>query len=332
MHRVAKERKIKTPKMYEGRLSSKCAVIADKHREEVRKIVSCEDDRLLVVVGPCSIHDIRSAVEYGDRLKAIQAKCPKLLLVMRVYFEKPRTTTGWKGLINDPLMDDSFNISHGLELARRLCEELVLKDIPIATEVLDPYTPKYLHGLFSWVAIGARTTESQTHREIASGLPMPVGFKNGTSGDISVATNAMLSAAHKHRYLGLSRDGEPSIISANGNKDTHVILRGGADGPNYSEGHIISTSFECMKHGLSSKVMVDCSHANAEGDFNKQKEIALNVVKDSRDWINGLMLESNIVEGNQKISDDMVYGQSVTDPCINIEDTEKLLVEINSLL
>lgn len=292
------------------------------HRKQVADIISGKDHRKLIVVGPCSIHNVYEAVEYGKMLVDLQAKCPEFLLVMRVYFEKPRTTTGWKGLINDPNLDGSFNIETGLFIARMLCIKLLELGLPLATEVLDPFTIKYLSGIFSWVAIGARTTESQTHREIASGLPMAVGFKNATNGSIQVALDAMKSAAYPHRYLGIDEKGTISSIQADGNKNTHIILRGGKNGK------VITTNYsKDFVESLNMPVMVDCSHANCSGDYKNQIKVAKEAIKAKN--LFGLMIESNINEGHQDISDNLKYGVSITDACINIQDTINLIENLN---
>ncbi|BAQ22883.1 phospho-2-dehydro-3-deoxyheptonate aldolase [Edwardsiella phage PEi20] len=297
------------------------------HREQVNSIMNGEDPRKIIVVGPCSIHDPKAALEYGERLAEVQKQFPNLLLVMRVYFEKPRTTVGWKGFINDPELNGSFDINRGLEMARELCLELLSLGLPLATEVLDPFTIKYLTGIFSWVAIGARTTESQTHREIASGLPMCVGFKNGTNGSVKVATDAMLSAAYPHRYMGMGHDGKVGIVHAEGNVNTHIVLRGGSEGPNYSESDINEAVVAASAQSLNHNVMVDCSHANATGYFSNQLHVGRLVADNA--FVKGIMIESNLHEGNQKISDNMLYGVSITDACIGWEHTEELLSYIN---
>ncbi|AZV01342.1 phospho-2-dehydro-3-deoxyheptonate aldolase [Shigella phage vB_SdyM_006] len=294
----------------------------ENHRQEVKDIISGVSSKKLIVVGPCSIHDPAQAVIYGQYLKRLQNHIgDKCLLVMRVYFEKPRTTVGWKGLVNDPELNGSFNMDEGLRIARHLCIELLNLGLPLATEVLDPFTIKYLSGIFSWTAIGARTTESQTHREIASGLPMAVGFKNSTSGDIQVALDAMKSSAFPHSYLGINMDGVISKIYASGNLNTHIILRGGKIGKeyktNYSKEYIES---------LEIPVMVDCSHANCEGNFKNQINVAKEAIKAKNTF--GLMIESNLIEGNQKISDNLLWGVSITDPCIDIFDTAQLIVDL----
>ncbi|EPO1808496.1 3-deoxy-7-phosphoheptulonate synthase [Escherichia coli] len=310
-------------------LSEAYASQVASHREQVNSIMNGENPRKLIVVGPCSIHDPIAAVEYGKRLAELQTRLPNVLLVMRVYFEKPRTTVGWKGLVNDPYLDGSFDMNHGLIVARTLCRKLLRMGLPLATEVLDPFTIKYLSGIFSWVAIGARTTESQTHREIASGLPMCVGFKNATNGSIKVATDAMYSAAWPHRYMGMDVDGTVGIVEAEGNQNTHIVLRGGTNGPNYHSSDIQEASNKASAVGLNHYVMVDCSHANAAGHYSNQIGIGKNLA--ANDLVKGIMIESFLHEGNQKISDNMSYGVSVTDACISWEQTKELLTYINKV-
>lgn len=298
------------------------------HRQEIDNIMSGSDKRRLVVVGPCSIHDVVAAVDYGERLAELQKELPNLLLCMRVYFEKPRTTVGWKGLINDPFLDGSFEINTGLGIARTLCRKLLKMGLPLATEVLDPFTIKYLSGIFSWVAIGARTTESQTHREIASGLPMTVGFKNGTNGSVKVATDAMQSAAFPHHYMGMDQSGVVGIVSAPGNKSTHIVLRGGSEGTNYDKESVFEVVQQAQKAGVNQYLMVDCSHANAQGSFLNQIEVCAEAAELAN--VRGIMLESNLKQGNQKISTDLEYGVSITDACIDWETTEMVLRNLNN--
>lgn len=298
------------------------------HRQEIDNIMSGRDKRRLVVVGPCSIHDVVAAVDYAERLANLQKELPNLLLCMRVYFEKPRTTVGWKGLINDPFLDGSFEINHGLGIARTLCRKLLRMGLPLATEVLDPFTIKYLSGIFSWVAIGARTTESQTHREIASGLPMTVGFKNGTNGSVKVATDAMQSAGFPHHYMGMDQSGVVGIVSASGNKSTHIVLRGGSTGTNYDKESVLNAIQQAKSADVNHYLMVDCSHANAQGCFLNQVEVCAEAAE--LNDVRGIMLESNLKQGNQKISTDLEYGVSITDPCIDWETTEMVLRNLNN--
>lgn len=304
-------------------------------RQTISDIIAGRDPRLLVVCGPCSIHDPEAAIEYARRFKALAAEVSdSLYLVMRVYFEKPRTTVGWKGLINDPHMDGSFDVEGGLKIARRLLVELVNMGLPLATEALDPNSPQYLGDLFSWSAIGARTTESQTHREMASGLSMPVGFKNGTDGSLATAINAMRAAAMPHRFVGINQAGQVCLLQTQGNPNGHVILRGGK-APNYGPEDVAKCEKEMAQAGRKPSLMVDCSHGNSNKDFRRQPAVAESVVaqiKDGNRSIIGLMIESNIHEGNQSSEqprEAMKYGVSVTDACISWETTEALLRELD---
>ena len=304
-------------------------------RQTISDIIAGRDPRLLVVCGPCSIHDPEAAIEYARRFKALAAEVSdSLYLVMRVYFEKPRTIVGWKGLINDPHMDGSFDVEGGLKIARRLLVELVNMGLPLATEALDPNSPQYLGDLFSWSAIGARTTESQTHREMASGLSMPVGFKNGTDGSLATAINAMRAAAMPHRFVGINQAGQVCLLQTQGNPNGHVILRGGK-APNYGPEDVAKCEKEMAQAGLKPSLMVDCSHGNSNKDFRRQPAVAESVVaqiKDGNRSIIGLMIESNIHEGNQSSEqprEAMKYGVSVTDACISWETTEALLRELD---
>ena len=308
-------------------------------RQVISDIIHRKDHRLLVICGPCSIHDIEAAKEYATRLKRVQETClDSLYIVMRVYFEKPRTTLGWKGLINDPHINDSFDIETGLRKARELLIWLAEHEIPVATEALDPISPQYLAELFSWVAIGARTSESQTHREMASGLSMPVGFKNGTDGSLDIAINALRSAASGHSFMGINKQGQVSIIRTQGNPDGHVILRGGRQ-PNYDSVCVADCEDELKEAGLSAGLVVDCSHANSGKDFRRQAPVALNVanqILEGNESIIGVMLESHLKEGSQsnvgKTADELEYGLSITDGCISWETTEKLLRDIRERL
>ena len=301
-------------------------------REEARAILRGEDDRLLVVVGPCSIHDPEAAFDYARRLAAFSRRvADRYLIVMRVYFEKPRTTVGWKGLINDPLMNDSCDMAYGLALARRILLDIADLGLPAGTEFLDPVVPQYIADLISWAAIGARTTESQTHREMASGLSMPVGFKNGTDGSAQVAIDAMKSSRTPHSFLGIDQDGSTSIVKTTGNPDSHVVLRGGRDGTNYEPQHVAAVCETLKKNGLPPAVMVDCSHANSGKDPNRQPKVWESIIAQrasGRREIIGAMLESNIHFGGQSLGSDpfaLKYGVSITDACINWEVTEELL-------
>ncbi|HYQ90931.1 MAG TPA: 3-deoxy-7-phosphoheptulonate synthase [Candidatus Competibacteraceae bacterium] len=300
-------------------------------RETIKRILDRRDQRLLVVVGPCSIHDLGATREYAWRLKKLADEVSDtLFVVMRVYFEKPRTTTGWKGFINDPYMDDSFQVEEGLQKARSLLLELAEMGLPTGTEALDPITPQYLSDLISWTAIGARTTESQTHREMASGLSTPVGFKNGTDGNLQVAINALHSASKPHSFLGINQDGQCAVIRTSGNSYGHVVLRGGSR-PNYDSVSIAMCEEQLLAAKLPSNIVVDCSHANC----NKKPALQPRVMQDcvhqiieGNRSIIGLMIESNLEEGNQPIPTDLSqlrYGVSITDPCVGWSTTEKML-------
>ena len=309
-------------------------------RERVNRILSGADPRLVVVVGPCSIHDPAAAREYAQRLAALQPQVANsMLLVMRSYFEKPRTTTGWKGMINDPHLNDSFALEDGLHLARSLLLDLAALGLPLATEALDPIMPQYIQDLISWSAIGARTAESQTHREMASGLSCAVGFKNGTDGTLSVAINALQSVASAHRFLGINQSGQVAIIQTTGNKLAHIVLRGGSDGPNYSAAHIARCESALRDIGVQPSIMVDCSHANSAKQYQRQIEVANNVadqITAGNQSITGLMLESHLHAGNQPLRpqapEDLEYGVSITDACIDWQATETLLLDLNTQL
>ncbi|GIZ11771.1 phospho-2-dehydro-3-deoxyheptonate aldolase [Pseudomonas sp. NCCP-436] len=301
-------------------------------RQVIRDILDGKDHRLFVVVGPCSIHDIKAAHEYAKRLKVLAAElADSLFLVMRVYFEKPRTTVGWKGLINDPYLDDSFKIQDGLHIGRTLLRDLAEQGLPTATEALDPISPQYLQDLISWSAIGARTTESQTHREMASGLSSAVGFKNGTDGGLTVAINALQSVSSPHRFLGINQQGGVSIVTTKGNAYGHVVLRGGNGKPNYDSVSVAICEQELAKAGIRPNIMVDCSHANSNKDPSLQPLVMENVanqIVEGNQSIVGLMVESHLGWGNQPIPknlSDLKYGVSITDACIDWETTEKSL-------
>jgi 3-deoxy-7-phosphoheptulonate synthase len=302
-------------------------------RQGIHDVLTGDDDRLVVVVGPCSIHDPGAAWEYAEGLKAMADELAgELLVIMRVYFEKPRTTVGWKGLINDPDLNNTFHINKGLHLARQLLLDLADMGLPAGTEYLDLISPQYLADLVSWGAIGARTTESQTHRELASGLSCPVGFKNATKGDIQVAIDAIKSASQPHHFLSVTKQGHSAIFQTTGNEDCHVILRGG-DHPNYDMFSVDDTRALLLKAGLPSRIMIDASHANSRKTPARQmdvtSDIATQVARGNHD-IFGVMLESNLVEGRQDVVEgrELVYGQSITDPCISWDDTRILLQEL----
>jgi 3-deoxy-7-phosphoheptulonate synthase len=305
-------------------------------RREISEILAGRDRRLIVVTGPCSVHDIDAAREYASRLKnAIAELSDDLRIVMRVYFEKPRTTVGWKGLINDPHLDQSYKINDGLRLARRLLLDLAEMGVPAGTEFLDMITPQYLAGLVSWGAIGARTTESQVHRQLVSGLSCPVGFKNATSGDVQIAVEAVLSAAHPHTFLGHTKQGQSAIFVTTGNPDCHVILRGGRGMVNYTAEAVADTCRQLEQAGLPPRVMIDCSHANSAKDHRRQsivcRDIAAQIAAGNRNII-GVMLESNLIEGAQRLLPEksLVYGQSITDACIGWDETLGLLQELGN--
>ncbi len=308
-------------------------------REVVRNILDGRDHRLFVVIGPCSIHDIDAAHEYARRLKALAAEVSDTLyLVMRVYFEKPRTTVGWKGLINDPYLDDSFKIQDGLHIGRKLLLDLAEMGLPTATEALDPISPQYLQDLISWSAIGARTTESQTHREMASGLSSAVGFKNGTDGGLTVAINALQSVSSAHRFLGINQEGGVSIVTTKGNAYGHVVLRGGNGKPNYDSVSVAVCEQALEKAGIKANIMVDCSHANSNKDPALQPLVMENVanqILEGNQSIIGLMVESHLNWGSQSIPKDLgdlQYGVSVTDACIDWASTEKTLRSMHAKL
>jgi 3-deoxy-7-phosphoheptulonate synthase len=301
-------------------------------RNEISQILHNKDDRLLVVSGPCSIHDTESALEYASWLKTQSDKYKdNLLIVMRVYFEKPRTTVGWKGLINDPDLDGSYKISKGVELARKLLIDIAGLDMPAGTEFLDPISPQYVTDLISWGAIGARTAESQIHRELASGLSCPIGIKNGTNGSLKAAIDGIQAANHSHVFLGATKEAEIAMLKTAGNSDAHIILRGGKS-PNYDEDSINQTLTALKEAEVNESIMVDASHGNSQKKFKEQ----INVIKNIGDQISsgnhnlkGVMIESHINEGNQSISSNLKYGQSITDACINLDDTSKCLEILN---
>lgn len=302
-------------------------------REAIHNILHDQDDRLLVVIGPCSIHDPKAAIDYGQRLKALRDELSgHLEVVMRVYFEKPRTTVGWKGLINDPYLDDSYEINDGLRIGRKLLLDLTDMGMPTASEFLDMITPQYVADLISWGAIGARTTESQVHRELSSGLSCPVGFKNGTDGNIKIATDAIRSASASHHFLSVTKFGHSAIVETAGNPDCHMILRGGKE-PNYSAEHVAAIKQELEVSGLKQKVMIDFSHANSSKQYQRQMVVADDVCAQLRAGehaIFGVMIESHLVAGRQDLVDGQAptYGQSITDACIGWDDTEKVLRQL----
>ena len=306
-------------------------------RNQINSIINRKDSRLLVIVGPCSIHDVDSAKEYALRLMKLKKQVEKnILIVMRVYFEKPRTVIGWKGLINDPDLDNSFNINKGIRTARGLLLELAEMGMPAGHEYLDLISPQYISDLISWGAIGARTTESQSHRELASGLSCPVGFKNGTDGGIQIAIDAINAAGKSHNFLSVTKDGKSAIFATRGNKDCHIILRGGKNA-NYKSSDEKQVSESLRKNNLHDCIIIDASHSNSQKDFSKQKLVVYDVIeqlKNKETAIAGIMLESNLVEGKQDINDrpNLKYGQSITDACIGWEETESLIIELNEAL
>ena len=304
-------------------------------RDSVFSILDRKDPRLFVVVGPCSIHDTEAAMDYAHRLKELAEKVKKTLyIVMRVYFEKPRTSIGWKGLINDPHLDDSFKIEEGLRKGRKLLLDIVELGLPTSTEALDPISPQYLQDLIAWSAIGARTTESQTHREMSSGLSSAVGFKNGTDGGLTVAVNAMQSVSSPHRFLGINSSGQVSVVTTKGNPYAHVVLRGGSNGPNYNSVHVAQCEEALSGGGVSKNIVIDCSHANSSKNPDVQPLVLKDVthqILEGNESIIGIMLESFINAGNQQIPQDLrklEYGVSVTDACIDWETTEQSLIEM----
>jgi len=303
-------------------------------RQEIHKILNGEDDRLIVIIGPCSIHDVKAAEEYAQLIKKARDDfAQNLLIIMRVYFEKPRTTVGWKGLINDPDLDGSFHINKGLGIARGLLINVNNIGVPTATEFLDLVSPQYVADLISWGAIGARTTESQVHRELASGLSCPVGFKNATDGGVTVAVDAITSSSRPHVFLSVTKKGTSAIFNTSGNEDCHIILRGGAE-PNYDAAHVEDVAEKLQKSDTRANLMIDFSHANSQKAFKKQLDVAANVaqqIADGDSRIIGAMIESHLVEGRQSCTskDDLVYGQSITDACINWQDSLQVLEKLS---
>ena len=327
--------------LQEQPLTAEAAAVVARGREEIRAVMDGVDDRLLVIVGPCSIHDTAAGLDYARRLAQVAREHRgELLIVMRTYFEKPRTTVGWKGLINDPRLDGSHDIAAGLRLARTFLLEVAELGLPVATEFLEPISPQYLADLVSWGAIGARTTESQIHRQLVSGLSMPVGFKNGTDGGLQVALDACHAAAAAQVFLGIDGEGRAALVSTNGNPDTHVILRGGASGPNYGAQEVAAASAALAEAGLNPRLIVDASHANSGKSHHRQAEVALEIaaqVEAGGSAIAGLMLESFLVGGAQKLEvpqaaggTALVYGQSVTDACMEWDVTADVLAQLAS--
>ena len=334
--RIIGTKEIQSPEdlMKDLPLSDSAAKTVVKAREEIYDVMDGKDDRLVVIIGPCSIHDPKAANEYADRLLKLKNELAKeLIIVMRVYFEKPRTTVGWKGLINDPDLDGSFHINKGVRKARELLLSLAEKGMPAGHEYLDLVSPQYISDLVAWGAIGARTTESQGHRELASGLSCPVGFKNGTDGGVQIAIDAMRAAKGSHHFISITLQGHSAIFTTSGNEYTHVILRGGSNRPNFDRVSVADATERLKAVGLNPRLMVDCSHANSQKVFAKQNEVCRDVIhqiKTGQDNIFGLMIESHLVEGRQdfKVGADLTYGQSITDACIGWEDSEQLLREL----
>ena len=316
-------------------LSEKASEVVSSARQGAEKIMNGKDDRVLVVVGPCSIHDTKAAIDYAQKLKPLIEKYKDdLLIVMRVYFEKPRTTVGWKGLINDPHLDGSFDINRGLRIARELLLELNEIGVPAATEFLDTISPQYVADLITYGAIGARTTESQIHRELASGLSMPVGFKNGTGGSIQIALDAIQAAQGSHHFLSVSKEGVSAIVTTSGNDACHIIMRGSSQGPNYDAESVNAVAEQLKSKGLPEQMMVDCSHGNSKKDYRNQPGVISDLcgqIASGSKAVAAVMVESHLVEGAQKLNSDveqMTYGQSVTDQCIGWETTETVLAEL----
>ena len=338
---VASSELLATPEEVKRRLplTAGAAATVFKSREIVRAILERRDSRLFVVVGPCSIHDVVAAREYAARLRELASRVESsMLLIMRVYFEKPRTTVGWKGLINDPDLDDSFHIEKGILLARELLLYIAELGLPAGTEALDPIMPQYLSELITWTAIGARTTESQTHREMASGLSTPVGFKNGTDGALATSINALQSVRHPHHFLGITQQGQSAVFRTRGNAHAHIVLRGGGGRVNYDAVSIAVAERELTSAGLPATIVVDCSHGNSNRDPGVQPHVAENCVAqivDGNRSIVGLMLESHLQGGSQPIPEDLSkleYGLSITDPCIDWSTTENLLLKLHNSL
>jgi 3-deoxy-7-phosphoheptulonate synthase len=338
---VASSELLATPEEVKRRLplTAGAAATVFKSREIVRAILERRDSRLFVVVGPCSIHDVVAAREYATRLRELASRVESsMLLIMRVYFEKPRTTVGWKGLINDPDLDDSFHIEKGILLARELLLYIAELGLPAGTEALDPIMPQYLSELITWTAIGARTTESQTHREMASGLSTPVGFKNGTDGALATSINALQSVRHPHHFLGITQQGQSAVFRTRGNAHAHIVLRGGGGRVNYDAVSIAVAERELTSAGLPATIVVDCSHGNSNRDPGVQPHVAENCVAqivDGNRSIVGLMLESHLQGGSQPIPEDLSkleYGLSITDPCIDWSTTENLLLKLHNSL
>jgi 3-deoxy-7-phosphoheptulonate synthase len=323
---------IESPKevMSKVPITQKATDTVFKGRQDLQNIFDGKDPRKVVIVGPCSIHNMDQALEYADKLNELRLKVEdKMHIIMRAYFEKPRTTVGWKGFIYDPYLDNSYTLAKGVELARELLIKINDMGLPTATEVLGPITIQYYSDLICWAAIGARTAESQTHRELASGLSMPVGFKNGTLGNVDIALNAIITANNKHQFLGMDEQGKVSIVKTTGNQYCHIVLRGGKNGPNYESEHVKNLEKTCSEADMKAQFLIDCSHANSNKDYRNQAKVwesAWQQIQEGSSSIYGLMMESNLCEGNQKLSKDLKHGVSITDSCIGWETTEELIM------
>ena len=329
-----------SPEFYQKKYpsSEQQTSLIKESRKTIENIIEGKDSRLLLLMGPCSIHDTKAGIQYAEKLKELADKVSKnIYIVMRVYFEKPRTTVGWKGLINDPDLNGSYNIPKGIEIAREFLSEVTRIGLPTATEFLDPFTPQYIGDLVSWGAIGARTAESQTHRQMASGLSMPIGFKNGTGGSVQLAIDGMIACNGEHAFLGIDDDGKTSIVITKGNKANHIILRGGVSGPNYDKDSINEAQELLKKNNLVPNIVVDCAHANSNKDHNMQPIVFKEVIEQrlaGNEKIIGIMLEGNINPGNQSLGniEDLEFGVSITDKCVGWEKTEEIILEANNLL
>lgn len=337
-HRIVAFRELSAPTVIrtELPLTAGRAQVVQRDRDEITAILAGHDDRLLLVVGPCSVHDPVAALDYARRLAPLAARYgERLKIVMRVYFEKPRTTVGWKGLINDPGMDGSFDVERGIRTARGLLLGIIDLGLPVGCEFLEPTSPQYIADAVAWGAIGARTTESQVHRQLASGLSMPIGFKNGTDGNIQVAIDGVKAAAAPHNFFGIDDFGRAAVIETTGNPNCHVILRGGTAGPNYHASSVITAIDRLRKAGLPGRVMIDCSHANSGKDHERQAEVTAALIARigaGESGIGGLMLESFLVAGAQSLSGELTYGQSVTDQCMDFRTTAELLANLYAVL
>lgn len=335
-HRIVAFRELSAPAAIrtELPLTARRARAVQRDRDEISAILAGGDDRLLLVVGPCSVHDPVAALDYARRLAPLAADyAQRLKIVMRVYFEKPRTTVGWKGLINDPSMDGSFDVERGIRVARALLLDIIDVGLPVGCEFLEPTSPQYIADAVAWGAIGARTTESQVHRQLASGLSMPIGFKNGTDGNIQVAIDGVKAAAAPHNFFGTDNYGRAAIVETMGNPDCHVILRGGTGGPNYDAASVRGSIERLSAAGLSGQVMIDCSHANSAKDHVRQAEVAAELIARigaGERGISGLMLESFLVAGAQSLGGELTYGQSVTDRCMDFSTTADLLAALHA--